>query len=165
VTGYRLDDWGSGFRFPVGTRNFSLLQRIYAGSGAHPATYSMVPGLSDRGVRLTTHILLVQRSRMRGAIPPPQYIYVAWCLVKHKDNFIRTWSAYLRGRDRLGDLSVDGRITLKWILEKRNVKLLNGFNWLRRGSTVITVIRFHVPLKQWFFYRCKKYKENCVLWN
>jgi hypothetical protein len=25
---------------------------------------------------------------MRGAIPPlPQYAFMAWCLVKHKDNF------------------------------------------------------------------------------
>jgi hypothetical protein len=25
---------------------------------------------------------------MRGAIPPlPQYIFIAWCLVKHRDNF------------------------------------------------------------------------------
>jgi hypothetical protein len=27
-------------------------------------------------------------SRMRGAIPPlPQYVFIAWCLVKHRDNF------------------------------------------------------------------------------
>jgi hypothetical protein len=24
---------------------------------------------------------------MRGAIPPPQYVFMAWCLVKHTDNF------------------------------------------------------------------------------
>jgi hypothetical protein len=25
---------------------------------------------------------------MRGAIPPfPQYVFTAWCLVKHRDNF------------------------------------------------------------------------------
>jgi hypothetical protein len=25
---------------------------------------------------------------MRGAIPPlPQYVFMAWCLVKHRDNF------------------------------------------------------------------------------
>jgi hypothetical protein len=24
---------------------------------------------------------------MRGAIPPPQYAFMAWCLVKHRDNF------------------------------------------------------------------------------
>jgi hypothetical protein len=28
---------------------------------------------------------------MRGAIPPlPQYVFMAWCLVKHRDNFTFT---------------------------------------------------------------------------
>jgi hypothetical protein len=31
------------------------------------------------------------RLRMRGAIPPfPQYVFIAWCLVKHRDNFTFT---------------------------------------------------------------------------
>jgi hypothetical protein len=25
---------------------------------------------------------------MRGATPPPQYVFMAWCLVKHRDDFI-----------------------------------------------------------------------------
>jgi len=30
----------------------------------------------------------VPKSKMRGAIPPfLQYIFMAWCLVKHRDNF------------------------------------------------------------------------------
>jgi hypothetical protein len=29
-----------------------------------------------------------RRQRMRGVIPPlPQYVFIAWCLVKHKENF------------------------------------------------------------------------------
>jgi hypothetical protein len=24
---------------------------------------------------------------MRGAIPPPQYVFMGWCLVKHRDSF------------------------------------------------------------------------------
>jgi hypothetical protein len=44
-------------------------------------------GQSDRGVKLTTHLHLVPRSRMRGAIPPlPQYAFMARCFVKHRDN-------------------------------------------------------------------------------
>jgi len=32
-------------------------------------------------VKLTTHLYLVQRSRMRGAIPPlPQHVFMTWCL-------------------------------------------------------------------------------------
>jgi hypothetical protein len=37
--GYRLDDWGSGIRFPVGAGNFSLHHRVQKGSGAHPASF------------------------------------------------------------------------------------------------------------------------------
>jgi hypothetical protein len=44
-------------------------------------------GKAAGGMKLTTHLHLVPRS-MRGAIPPlPQYVFIAWCLVKHKDNF------------------------------------------------------------------------------
>jgi hypothetical protein len=33
------------------------------------------------------HLHLVPKSRMRGAIPPlPQYLSMAWCLVKHRNN-------------------------------------------------------------------------------
>jgi hypothetical protein len=33
---------------------------------------------------------------MRGAIPPlPQYVFVAWCLVKHRDNFTFTFNIFL----------------------------------------------------------------------
>jgi hypothetical protein len=39
-------------------------------------------------VKLTNHLHLVPRSRMRGAIPPLlQYAFMAWCLVKHRNNF------------------------------------------------------------------------------
>jgi hypothetical protein len=39
-------------------------------------------GLSGRGVKLTTHLQLVSRSRMHGAIPPlSQYVFMAFCLV------------------------------------------------------------------------------------
>jgi hypothetical protein len=60
-------------------------------------------------VKLTTHLHLVP-SRMRGAIPPlPQYVFMAWCLVQHRDNF----TFYFRkGRDHSTDQDVDGRIIL-----------------------------------------------------
>jgi hypothetical protein len=45
-------------------------------------------GQSSQGVKLTTHLHLVPRSQMSGAIPLlPQYIFMAWCLVKHRENF------------------------------------------------------------------------------
>jgi hypothetical protein len=50
-------------------------------------TYRTALGLG-RGVKLTIHLLLVPRSRMRGAIPPLlQYVFMAWCLVKDRDKF------------------------------------------------------------------------------
>jgi len=33
-------------------------------------------------IKLTTHLLLVLRLRICGALHPPQYIFMAWCLIK-----------------------------------------------------------------------------------
>jgi len=39
-------------------------------------------------VKLTTLLHLMPRPKTRGAIPPlPQYIFMALCLIKHRDNF------------------------------------------------------------------------------
>jgi hypothetical protein len=52
---------------------------------------------------------------MRGAIPPlPQYVFMAWCLVKHRDNF----TFIPEGERLLGRLGVGGRIILEWIVGK-----------------------------------------------
>jgi hypothetical protein len=49
---------------------------------------ALIPGLSDLGVKLTIHLHLLPRFRMRGAIPPlSQYVFVAWYLVKYRDSF------------------------------------------------------------------------------
>jgi hypothetical protein len=41
-------------------------------------------GQNNCGVKLTTHLYLVLRLRMSGAIPPPQYVFMAWCLIKQE---------------------------------------------------------------------------------
>jgi hypothetical protein len=86
-----MDDGGSS---PASAGNFTLHHRFQTGSGAHPASYSVsirdsLPGSKAMGVKLTTHLHLVPRSRMHGNILPfPQYAFTAWCSVKkHKDNF------------------------------------------------------------------------------
>jgi hypothetical protein len=42
-------------------------------------------------------------------------------------------SCTLSETDYLEDISVDGKITLKWILEKQVEKMWTGFIWLRKG--------------------------------
>jgi hypothetical protein len=37
----------------------------------------------------------------------PQYAFMAWCLVKHRDNF--TFTFYLKVKDHLKDIHIDGR--------------------------------------------------------
>jgi hypothetical protein len=37
----------------------------------------------------------------------------------------------LNGRDLLGQLDIDGRAVLKWILRKQNMKVWTGFIWHR----------------------------------
>jgi hypothetical protein len=40
-----------------------------------------------------------------------------------------------KGRHHLGDLDKKGRTILKWVLKKHGVRMWNGFNWLRIGSS------------------------------
>jgi hypothetical protein len=67
-----------------GKKFFSLPQCVQTASGAHASSYPKVPGGGiSPGVKLTTHLHLVPRSRTRGAIPPLlQYAFMTWCSVK-----------------------------------------------------------------------------------
>jgi hypothetical protein len=55
-----------------------------------------------------------------------KYVFMAWCLVKHWDNFTFTfsiyrtqfWSENRKGRNISKNLGVDGKIILEWILGK-----------------------------------------------
>jgi hypothetical protein len=91
ATGYGLVDRDSGVLFPSGAGNLSLLHSVQTGSGFHPASYpedtgGFFPGLKRPGMKLTAHLHLVPRSRKRGAVPPlAQYVFMAWCLIKHRD--------------------------------------------------------------------------------
>jgi hypothetical protein len=73
--GYGLDDRSSRVRFLAGAGSFSLHHRVQNGSRTHPASHPMgardsFPGGKAAEMKLTTHLHLVPRSRMRGAIPP-----------------------------------------------------------------------------------------------
>jgi hypothetical protein len=86
--GYGLDDRGSRVRFPAGAGNFSLHHRVQNGSGAHPSSYPMgtrgsFPGVKRPGVKLTTHLYVMQRSKNEWSYTStPQYAFMAWCSVK-----------------------------------------------------------------------------------
>jgi hypothetical protein len=41
---------------------------------------------------------------------------------------------WLEGRDQIGDLGVDGKVKLKWILGKYGGEMWTGFMWLRIGK-------------------------------
>jgi hypothetical protein len=79
AVGHGLNDSGFESRQELGIFLFTT-------AGAHPT--------SGRDVKLTTHILLVLRSRMRGTIHPfPQYASMAWCSVeKTQGSFIFTYT-------------------------------------------------------------------------
>jgi hypothetical protein len=77
-----------------------LCHHVQTISGAHPASYLMgTGGFFPLGVKELGHEVYhsplssaeVKNALSYGAIPPfPQYIFTAWCLVKHRDNFTYT---------------------------------------------------------------------------
>jgi hypothetical protein len=79
-----------------GLRVFPLHHRVQNGSGAHPASIQWVagvlaPGIKRPPVKLTTYLHLVPRSKNEWSYTStPQYPFMAWCLVKHRDNFTFT---------------------------------------------------------------------------
>jgi hypothetical protein len=67
---------------------------------------SVSVGKATKGMKLTTHLHLVLRSRMHGVIPPlPQYAFMAWCSVKekHRDNFTFYLLPFNRQRTSFND--------------------------------------------------------------
>jgi hypothetical protein len=74
-------------------------------------------GKSGAGVKLTTHLLLVPRSRTRGAITPlPQNAFMAWCLVKHRELtllcFIYNWMSSFYATDTSNEKSHPSKLKL-----------------------------------------------------
>jgi hypothetical protein len=83
----------------------SVHYHIQTVSGAHPVscpvgTGVLILGVKQQGVKLTSHLRLVLTLGICGATPPlpnktswscasssKRYVFMAWCLVKHKDNF------------------------------------------------------------------------------
>jgi hypothetical protein len=47
----------------------------------------------------------------------------------------RIWSRNLKERDNFRNLDVDGRLIIKWILNKQLIRVWSGLNWLMIGSS------------------------------
>jgi hypothetical protein len=78
-----LDDW---VRFPAGAGNSFLRRRVYTGSGVHPASNPMIAEDSEHEA---DHIS-PSSAEIKGAwsyTSTPQYVCMAWCLIKHRENF------------------------------------------------------------------------------
>jgi hypothetical protein len=89
----KIYDRCSEVRFPAGAGNFSLLRRIQTSSGVHPGSYSMgtrdsfpggkVAGLeADHSPPPSTEV-----NNTWSYTSTPQCVFMAWCLVKHRDYF------------------------------------------------------------------------------
>ena len=50
------------------------------------------------------------------------------------EDYTGFWWVNLRETDHMGDPDVDGRIILRWIFRKRNVRVWTGSSWLRIGT-------------------------------
>jgi hypothetical protein len=79
----RLHAGRSRVRILAGVRDFCLLQNVQTSPGAHPVFffngYRGFHGYSGWGVKLTTHLHLVPRLRMIGAMPLlPLYAFMVW---------------------------------------------------------------------------------------
>jgi hypothetical protein len=139
---------GSRVRFAAGAGNFSLHHRVQNGSGAHPASYPMGNRSSFPGGKADHSPPLVPRL-MRGHIPRlPPYVFVAWCLGKH-----RKW--LWRNRRRSEEAEVDPafhrldfgdftvwirRFTAEVILRSRGKAILKHISRERDRSMDITFL-------------------------
>jgi len=87
VSEYVLDDRVIGILSPAEAAYFSFSLCVQTGSGAHPASYPMVPGVLSprvkrgRGVTLTTHphpVPTTRMSRNYTSSPPGAHMGVLW---------------------------------------------------------------------------------------
>jgi hypothetical protein len=99
VLGYGLDNQDSRVRFLAGAGNFSLHHHVQNGSGGYQASYPMGTRGSFPGVKAAWEwswplaFIYCRGQKMCGTVLPlPQYAFMAWCLVKHRDNFTFTFT-------------------------------------------------------------------------
>jgi hypothetical protein len=62
----------------------------------------------------------------------------------------KTWSTNLKGRDQLRNLRVDGRIVLKMVLEKWDIRMWTRFGWLRMESIEFLLLILSSINRGWY---------------
>jgi hypothetical protein len=88
LTGYELDDWDSGVRFPSGLEIFlfEIVSRPALGPSQSPI--HRVPGALSPGCEADHS--LPSSAEVKECVellsPLSQYVVMAWCLVKDRDN-------------------------------------------------------------------------------
>jgi hypothetical protein len=88
----RLDCRGAGVPIPAAARDFSLLHRIQTGSGPTQPFAHWAPSFFSRAKVAGREVNCLPPSSAEVKItwsysPTPPYILVAWCFIKHKENF------------------------------------------------------------------------------
>jgi hypothetical protein len=94
--------WTSGVRFPAGAGIFfSSPPRPYRLWGPPSLLSNGYQGLFfHRGVKLSSHLQLEPRLLCGAISPLPQYVFMAWYLVKHRDSFTFTYNKGYLGLNR-----------------------------------------------------------------
>jgi hypothetical protein len=90
--GCGLDYRVSRVRFPVGDQNFSLFHRVQTGSGAQAASFTIGTGLKQPGREVDHSPPSSKVKNTWRYTSTPQYVFMAWCLVKQRDNFTFTFT-------------------------------------------------------------------------
>jgi hypothetical protein len=78
---------------PGRDKDLAILQTAEIGFGAYPALIPYVPGalflrVNKECVKLLTHLHLVQKERMHGAISrTPLSVLIVSCFITHSDKF------------------------------------------------------------------------------
>jgi hypothetical protein len=106
--GCGLDDRCSRVRFPAGARKFLFTTASRVALGPTQPPIQLVPGALSLGVkrlgREADHSLPSSTAvKIPRALPTvPQYAFMVWCLVKHRDNFTFTFYVYHSHMQELG---------------------------------------------------------------
>ena len=96
--GYKLDDWHIGIWLPAGAIGQDMFsyspKHQRPGLGPHSVLFSRYQRLFAWGysqdVELNIHLSLMPVLGMYVALFFPPWVFMAWCLIKHKDEFTFT---------------------------------------------------------------------------